>query len=179
VAGQPSMMRTMSCRDLWTSLPGAWNRPQRKRLRAGVDPGAVEAEQLEPRPGPRPWPRSSSSWRCLEVGERHPAETGVLQPLDVLLDVGMAAHGGIQLHRGFPRIGVEAPVAELETRKQACAEAPGGGAPAGRSAGCGGQLLVVDQRGQLADSRTVPRGAVLSRAGSQTDSSPMASLTAH
>jgi anti-sigma factor RsiW len=123
----------------------------------------VEAEQLEP-------PHQVGSHGHghhpvgvgLEVGKGHAAETGVLQPLDVLFDVGVGPHGGVQLVGGALGVGVEAPVAELETREQAALGPGVEGLPPDDKPGPLGELLVIDQRGQLADGaigvdRTRPR----------------------
>ena len=55
----------------------------------------------------------------LEAGEGEAAEPGVLQALDVLLDVGVGPHGGVEGDGVAVLVGVEAPVAEVEGREQA------------------------------------------------------------
>src|SRR5664280_3452030 len=54
----------------------------------------------------------------LEAGEGGPAEAGVLQTLDVPLDMGVSPHGGIRFDGRSFRIGVEAPVAESRPGKR-------------------------------------------------------------
>ena len=55
----------------------------------------------------------------LEAGEGESAKSGVLQTLDVLFDMGVGPHGDIEFDRRTLRVGVEAPVTELETWEQA------------------------------------------------------------
>ena len=65
-------------------------------------------------------------------GEREAQQPGVLQPRDVLLDMGVGAHEGVEGDGVARLVGVEAPVAELERGEQALLGARDGAARAGR-----------------------------------------------
>jgi hypothetical protein len=87
---------------------------------------------------------------------------GILQALNVLFDMGMCSHGGVQVNRVSSGVGVEAPsVAELETREQAALRTEVEGLPSNDESGSFGQLVVGDQRGQLAHRGADPWLALL------------------
>ena len=146
---------------------------------AGHRASPVEAEQLEPAhqvggQGHGHHPGGVG----LEAGEGKPGEPRVLQSLDVLFDVGVGPHGGVEFDRVPVLVGVEAPVAEVEGGEEAALGSGVQRLPADDAAECHGQLVVVDQRGQLAHRRPVSRSPSWVRAGSQTSSTPMASKMA-
>ena len=94
------------------------------------------------------WINRPGAWNMpvgLKAGEGHPRESGVLQSLNVLFDVGVGTHGGVQFDRACLGVGVEAPVAELETREQAPLCAWVEGLTSNDQAGPFGQLVIVDQ----------------------------------
>ena len=97
----------------------------------------------------------------LEAGEGGPAEAGVLQTLDVPLDMGVSPHGGIRFDGRSFRIGVEAPVAEVETREEAALGAGVEGLPSDDQVCSLREIGILDQRGQLADRSAIPGFAVL------------------
>src|ERR1019366_9937211 len=131
-------------------------------LWAGKAPIAVTAQELEPSDEVRGEHHDGHP-----VGVRRKAREGeaaqprVLQPGDVVLDMCMGAHYEIELSGLAPAVGVEAPVAVLEGRKQA-------------ALGAGVQRLSphdepcplrqrreADERGELTDRGTVSLLAVL------------------
>ena len=135
--GQPSMMRTTRRRDRCDESPGAWKRPQRSALGRALTQGPSKQSSWNQ--------RTRSAARAhghhpvgvgLEAGEREPAEPGVLQPLDVALDVGMGPHGGVEFDRVALLRRCRSPSSGTRGRGTGCAGRRGGGALGGRSAGC-------------------------------------------
>jgi len=89
----------------------------------------------------------------------------VLQAGDVLLDVGVSPHGRIELGRGPGGVGVEAPVAELEARKEAALGTGVQRLSPDDEPGASRQLVILDQRRQLAHRRAVAQRPVLAEYG--------------
>ena len=54
----------------------------------------------------------------VEVTEREPFESGVLQAFDVVLDVGVVTHVGVEVEGGRRVVGVVTPVAVELVREQ-------------------------------------------------------------
>ena len=102
-----------------TMRPGVEDRPT-QRLRASALPVPLEAQQLEPpdEVGGEHHGRHPVGVR-LKVAEGEAAEPGVLQPLDVVLDVGMCPHDDVEADRVTGLVGVEAPVTELKRGQEA------------------------------------------------------------
>jgi len=146
---------------------GVQDRPA-QRLGSGVGPGAGEAQELEPAQqvggeGEGHHPRRVG----VEVREREPAQPGVLQPLDVLFDMRVGSHGGVEVAGVSGLVGVEAPVAELEGGEQAALGAGVQGFAAHDQAGPRRQLVVFDQTGELGDRGVVGAGFAVSVQGGE------------
>ena len=117
-------------------------------LGSGEGPG--DTEQLEPAhhvggvtDGGEPGPVG------VEVAEGEPAQPGVLQAADVVFDVGVGAHGGIEGDRVAGLVGPVAPVAELGGGEQGVLGAGVEGFTAHDQPAAFGQVVVVDQVGEL------------------------------
>src|ERR1039457_6711870 len=126
-------------------------------LWAGKAPIAVTAQELEP-----PDEVSPEHHDGHPVGVGHKAREGeaaqprVLQPADVVLDMGMGAHYEIQLSGLALAVCVKAPVAVLEGREQA-ALGTGVKRLSPDDEPCSlRQRREKDERGELTDRGTVP-----------------------
>ncbi len=129
-----------------------------------LDPGTVEAEQLEPahqvgRHGDGHHPVGVG----LEVGEGEAQEPRVLETLNVLFDVGVGPHGGVEVDGVTLAVGVEAPVAIVEGGEQASLGSRVQRFATDDAAGAFGQLVVRDERGHLADRSPFSGLAVLAQ----------------
>ena len=95
-----------------------------KRLRSGLPPEPGETQELEPADEiggheDRGHPVAVG----FDVGEGERQQSRVLEPGDVLLDMGVGSHDAVELDRVAVLVGVEPPVAVLEAREQAVLDA--------------------------------------------------------
>ena len=159
--GQPSRMRTICRRARRTSRAGcataasaAFSARRRRGVRGGRAAGTSGPDRRRNRRR-----RARLGWRRgRRTGTEQP---GVLEPADVVFDMGVGSHVGVEDHRVAGGVGVVTPVAEQKRREQAglgagmqwfaAHDQPGPCRPAGQ----------VDQVGDLRHRRAVADLAVL------------------
>lgn len=140
--------------------------PTAQCLGFGGGEGAGEAEQLEPADevggeahGGHPRPVG------VKVGEGEPFEAGGFQSADVVLDMGVDSHVGVQDGGVAGLVGVVAPVAELQRGEQAGLGSGVERLAAHDQPGARRPTRQVDQVGDLDDRGAVALVAVLSEGG--------------
>ena len=104
-----------------SSHDAGWGVPQlpAQRFRLGDGEGSAETEQLEPADQiGGVTDHGEPGLVGFEVAEGEAQQPGGFEPADVVLDMSVGAHVGVEDHRIAAGVGVVTPVAEQKRRKQ-------------------------------------------------------------